>query len=134
MPLNSIVSRTICNKINTQPEKRRTQYEISSRRFRRARFRISGRSGGGIAGRHSPKLYKTDRTTKKIIAGGLPVGDRAFVFIVEAKSNDELDQMIRSLPMWGELNWEVTALQTFNARAKQERQAVRDLKRTIREK
>jgi len=71
---------------------------------------------------------------KKIIAGGLPVGDRAFVFITEAKSNDELDQMLRSLPMWGELDWEVTALQTFNARARQERQAVRDLKKTIREK
>jgi len=71
---------------------------------------------------------------KKIIAGGLPVGDRAFVFIVEAKSNDALDQMLRSLPMWGELDWEVTALQTFKGRAKQERQAVRELKRVARRK
>ena len=71
---------------------------------------------------------------RKIIAGGLPVGDRSFVFIAEAKSNDELDQMLRRLPMWGELDWEVTALQTFNGRAKQERQAARELKRIIREK
>jgi muconolactone delta-isomerase len=71
---------------------------------------------------------------KIIIAGGLPVGDRAFVFIAEAKSHDELDQMLRSLPMWGALDWEVTALQAFNGRAKQERQAVRELKRTIRNK
>ena len=69
---------------------------------------------------------------KKIIAGGLPVGDRSFVFIVEAKSHDELDQMLRQLPMWGELDWDVTALQTFNGRAKQERQAVRELKKIIR--
>lgn len=69
--------------------------------------------------------------SKKIIAGGLPVGDRAFVFIVEAKSNDELDQMLRKLPMWGELEWEVTALQTFDRRAKQEQQAVQKLKKTI---
>jgi len=67
----------------------------------------------------------------KITAGGLPVGDRAFVFIAEAKSNDELDQMLRSLPMWGELDWEVTALQTFQGRAKHERQALREIKRSI---
>jgi len=71
---------------------------------------------------------------KKITAGGLPIGDRAFVFIVEAKSNDELDQMLRSLPMWGEFDWEVTALQTFRARAKLEREAVRDIKKMIRDK
>ena len=71
---------------------------------------------------------------KKIIAGGVPVGERTFVFIVDAKSNDELDQMLRKLPMWGELDWEVTALQTFNGRAKQERQAVKELKKIIKNK
>jgi muconolactone delta-isomerase len=76
------------------------------------------------------KLIELEKK-KKIIGGGLPVGERAFVFIVEAKSNDELDQMLRQLPMWGELDWEVTALQTFNGRAKQERQAVREIKRNI---
>lgn len=68
---------------------------------------------------------------KKIIAGGLPVGDRSFVFIVEAESNDELDKMLRQLPMWGTLDWEVTPLQTFNERAKQEQQAVKDIKKTL---
>jgi hypothetical protein len=38
---------------------------------------------------------------KKIVAGGLPVGDRSFVSIAEAKSNDELDQLLRKLPMRG---------------------------------
>ena len=76
------------------------------------------------------KLIELEKK-KKIIGGGLPVGERAFVFIVEAKSNDELDQMLRQLPMWGGLDWEVTALQTFNGRAKQERQAVREIKRNI---
>ena len=66
---------------------------------------------------------------KKIIAGGIPVGERTFIFIAEAKSNDELDQLLRKLPMWGELDWEVTALQTFSGRAKQERQAVQELKK-----
>lgn len=69
--------------------------------------------------------------SKKIIAGGLPVGDRAFIFIAEAKSNDELDQMLRKLPMWGTLDWEVTALQTFNGRAKYEKQTVQKLKKGV---
>jgi len=71
---------------------------------------------------------------KKIVAGGLPVGDRAFVFIVEAKSNDELDNLLRKIPMWGSLDWEVTPLQTFAARAKQERQSVREYKKAERKK
>jgi hypothetical protein len=41
---------------------------------------------------------------KKIVAGGLPVGDRALVFIAEAASNEELDKMLRELPMWGTLD------------------------------
>lgn len=66
---------------------------------------------------------------KKIIAGGLPVGDRSFVFIAEAQSNDELDRMLRAIPMWGVLDWEVTALQSFSGRAELERQTVKALKR-----
>jgi len=65
---------------------------------------------------------------KKILGGGLPVVDRAFVFIVEAASNDEVDKILRRIPMWGSLDWEVTALQTFSARADQERQYVKALK------
>ncbi len=38
---------------------------------------------------------------KKIIAGGLPVGERKFVFILEASSNEEADQILRDLPAWG---------------------------------
>ena len=41
----------------------------------------------------------------------------------------ELDQMLRTLPMWGTLDWEVTALQTFAGRAAQERSIVKKLKR-----
>jgi hypothetical protein len=66
---------------------------------------------------------------KKIIVGGLPVGDRSFVFVVEAESNDELDRMLRKIPMWGALDWTVTALQTVSGRAEQERQAVKELKK-----
>jgi len=37
----------------------------------------------------------------KILAGGVPVGDRAFVFIIEAPSNDEADRIVRDMPAWG---------------------------------
>ena len=66
---------------------------------------------------------------KKILAGGLPVGDRAFVFIVEATSNDEVDQLLRNIPMWGSLDWEVIPLQTFAGRADMERSAIKALRK-----
>jgi len=51
-----------------------------------------------------------------IQGGGLPVGDRAMVFIMEAKSNEDLDRLLRRLPIWGSLDWDVTALQSFQGR------------------
>ena len=66
---------------------------------------------------------------KKIVAGGLPVGDRSFVFIAESTSNEELDRLLRSIPAWGILNWKVTPLQSFAGRAAQERDEVKKLKR-----
>jgi len=66
---------------------------------------------------------------KKILAGGLPIGGRAFVFIVEAASNEELDQMLRRIPFWGILEWEVTALQTFAGREVLERNIFKELKK-----
>jgi len=66
---------------------------------------------------------------KKILAGGLPVGDRAFVFIVKASSNHEVDMMLRQLPAWGVLNWEVTPLESFGGRESQERAILKQLKK-----
>jgi len=76
------------------------------------------------------KLIKLEKR-KKILAGGLPVGDRAFVFIVEAASHEELDQLLQDLPLWGVLSWQVTPLQTFARRAAYERDAVKKLKKTL---
>jgi len=65
---------------------------------------------------------------KKILAGGLPVGDRAFVFIIEAADNDAADKLIRGIPFWPVLTWKVTPLQSFSARADIERSVVASLK------
>ncbi len=66
---------------------------------------------------------------KKLLAGGLPLGDRAFVFILEASSNAEVDQIVRDIPLWSGLNWEVTPLQSFEGRAAMERAVVEELKK-----
>lgn len=76
------------------------------------------------------QLIKLEKS-KKILAGGLPVGERALVFIVEAASNEELDQLLQDLPLWGVLEWEVKPLQTFAGRAAQERDLVKKLKKAL---
>lgn len=63
------------------------------------------------------------------LVGGVPVGERAFVFIVEADSHDDVDRTLRSLPIWGVLEWEVTPLQDFESRAFQEREILKELQK-----
>src|SRR5262249_57445817 len=53
----------------------------------------------------------------KILAGGIPVGDRAFVCVIEAASNDEADRIVRDMPAWGLLECKVTPLQGVEAPA-----------------
>jgi hypothetical protein len=71
------------------------------------------------------------KAEKKLLAGGLPVGARAFVFILEASDNEEAGRIIRKLPLWPLLKWKVTPLQSFNGRAKQEGQTVKMLKKRM---
>lgn len=66
-----------------------------------------------------------------IVAGGLPVADRSFVFIAEAASSGELDDMLRDIPAWGVLNWKVTPLQSLASRAAKERAVVAALKEAL---
>jgi len=64
----------------------------------------------------------------KILAGGVPVGDRAFVCVIEAASNDEADRIVRDMPAWGLLEWKVSPLQSVEARAEMEQNVVQALK------
>ena len=59
--------------------------------------------------------------------GGLPAGARAFALVIEADSNQALDAMLRSLPLWGLLQWEVTPLVSFADRAALERAQLQSL-------
>jgi len=64
------------------------------------------------------------------IVGGVPIGERAFVFIIEAESHDDVDRTLRTLPVWGAMEWEVTPLQDFESRSAQEREILQDLKKS----
>jgi hypothetical protein len=68
----------------------------------------------------------------KILGGGVPVGERALVFIVEADSHEEVDRLVRCLPIWGGLYWKIVPLQTFRGRALQEREFAQRLSQTRR--
>jgi muconolactone delta-isomerase len=63
------------------------------------------------------------------LIGGIPVGERAMAFIIEAESHDDLDRTLRSLPIWGALEWEVTPLQDFQSRFEQEREILKEMKK-----
>lgn len=63
----------------------------------------------------------------KIRAGGLLVGSRAGVFLVAAKSHDEVTELVRALPAWGVWNWKVTPLESFTHRADLEKKVIKDL-------
>jgi len=63
----------------------------------------------------------------KILAGGVPLGERGLIFIIEAASHDEADRLLRGLPMWSLFKWDVIALERFAGRAAQEREFVQRL-------
>ena len=69
-------------------------------------------------------LAKDDR----IHAGGLLVGARAGVFIVGAKSHDEVTELVRALPAWGVWEWKVAPLESFAHRAELEKKVIQGLR------
>lgn len=71
------------------------------------------------------QLAKWEKEGK--VVGGLPVGKRALVFILEASSNDEVDKMLRSLPIWMGMKWKVIPLQSFSGREGMERNILSEI-------
>jgi muconolactone delta-isomerase len=49
----------------------------------------------------------------KIVAGGVPAGQKRHVFIVDAESNDEVTELVQSLPLWMAHKWEITPLESW---------------------
>jgi hypothetical protein len=67
----------------------------------------------------------------KIIAGGVRVGERALVLIFEAESNEELDSILQSLPLWGLGKWKVTPLENLEGRNARDRQFTDELEQSL---
>jgi hypothetical protein len=64
----------------------------------------------------------------RVVAGGLYVGARAGAFVVNAKSHDEVTELVRALPCWGVWSWKVKPLESFSHRAGLEKKVVEGLK------
>jgi Muconolactone delta-isomerase len=64
----------------------------------------------------------------KVRAGGITVDTHAGVFVVEAKSEDEVTELLRALPAQSIMQWKVTQLETFAHRADIERKTVQGLR------
>ena len=50
---------------------------------------------------------------KRVLAGGVPAGQKKHVFIVEADSSDEVTELVQSLPFWMAHRWEITPLESW---------------------
>ena len=50
----------------------------------------------------------------KILAGGMPAGQRKHTFIIEAESNNEVTELVQRLPLWIEHKWEIIPLETWD--------------------
>ena len=64
----------------------------------------------------------------KILAGGAQSGRRAEVLIVEAASNEELDELLRGLPHWPLMKVDVVPLHGWEVTLARERQLLEHLK------
>jgi len=73
-----------------------------------------------------PSLAKlTEWDQQGRISGGVVLGARALAFIVAAESNDEVDALIQSLPLWVMTTTKVTPMVAFDARAAREEQMLK---------
>ena len=63
----------------------------------------------------------------KILAGGIVAGGRSYVFIADVANNDELDQMLQSMPAWLITKADVVPLQDFDKRLEQNKKYVKQM-------
>jgi muconolactone delta-isomerase len=74
------------------------------------------------------EMCKRLEAEKRIVAGGPLSGAIALALIVSAKSAEELDDLITSLPVWPRMETTVTPLSTFDVRMQAVRARLEELK------
>lgn len=68
------------------------------------------------------------REQGKILGGGIVAGGRSYIFMADVPNNDELDQMLQSIPAWLITKAVVVPLQTFENRLAQNKTFVDQMK------
>ncbi len=70
-----------------------------------------------------PSLEMLDQWEQegKVHGGGVYPGERAGAWIFEADSSEELGQLLSTLPFWGQMKWQVRALESMNSTVERER-------------
>ena len=74
-----------------------------------------------------PTLERLGKDSK-VRAGGITGNTLAGAFVVEAKSKDEVDEFVGTLPARGIMQWKVRPLETFAHRADVEKKTVQELR------
>lgn len=64
----------------------------------------------------------------RVRTGGIAAGSLSGAFVVVAKSEDEVNELVRTLPAQDIMQWKVTELETFAQRAEIEKKVVQELK------
>jgi len=64
----------------------------------------------------------------KKLTGGIPAGQRAGFFIMDAQSNEEVDRILGGLPFWGLLNMSVTPLVSVRTAIERDQRAADAMK------
>ncbi len=67
----------------------------------------------------------------RILAGGTFPGERAGALVMEADSAEEVGQLLGSLPFWGQMKWEVRAMQSLSSVVERERGIVEQTKAAL---
>ena len=67
----------------------------------------------------------------KLLAGGIIAGERAGVFILEADSHAEANELLARCPYWGLVKWNVKPLQPPAERAAAERKRLEEMKERL---
>ena len=60
----------------------------------------------------------------RVRAGGVFPGERVGAFVMEADSAEEVGRLLGSLPFWGQIKWEVRALQSLSSTVERERSII----------
>ena len=95
-----------------------------------------GKSQAEIAGNIERVIHPSLEALEKLISekkitGGLYAGMRGGAFILDVSNNVEVSKILRGLPFWGQLKWQVTPLQSPRSAIEHDQQLLRALKGNI---